>query len=237
MAPGMAQNIEYRILLSQSRPKPPPRLPPNRTRPGGGLNPAKQACKAEEQSLTALLPEENPVLSASPYPTFLFYVPDSSDDISSMEFSLFTMDEKQRIFSSRFDPQEIPGVVSVSIPEEPEYALEAGQPYRWYFKVYCSSDTGEDGEPVTVDGWINRVSNTAERQSQVEAVSPEVWYDSLALVARQLRTSPEDSVWRNHWLSLLERVGLEDLAEANISSPANSASGTTANPQGEAAAF
>lgn len=218
IGPGLALGHEYQaLLLGQSRPEPPPRLPPNRTRPGGGLDPAKQACKANDQALTALVPEENPVLSASPYPTFLFYIPDAPEDITSIEFSLFTSDEKQRIFSTRFVPEQIPGVVAVSIPARPEYALKSDKLYRWYFKVNCSGDTSDSRDLLTVDGWINQVNATAEHESQINAVSPEVWYDSLALVASHLQASPDHPTWRSHWTTLLESVGLEDLATANVS--------------------
>ncbi|PSN20530.1 hypothetical protein C7271_01730 [filamentous cyanobacterium CCP5] len=204
------------VRISQNRPEPPPRLPPNRTRPGGGLDPAKQSCESDSQALTALVPRENPVLSVSEHPTFLFYIPDTSEDIEAVEFSLLTADEKERLYHAQISlSHSSPGIFSVTLPESPEYALEENGTYRWYLKVFCQGNFTTKAD-LTVDGWVERVAMTPERIAQIEAASPEIWYDSLAQVADHLDSESSSYSWRDKWLQLLRFSNLEELSEARI---------------------
>jgi hypothetical protein len=212
--PSLAQ-IQPPFHLSQNRPTPPPTPPNNQTKPGGGLNPS-QPCSDTQTQLRALVPVENPVLTASEHPTFLFYVPHTPESVSYGEFSLLVWPgEKERIYKTRFTLPQTPGIVSVKLPESPEYALETGQSYHWYFKLYCEGNTSAQPD-LQVNGWVKRVPLTPERERQIEAATPEVWYDALAKVAENLRTSPENAALQNDWENLLELINAEDLAEEPI---------------------
>lgn len=71
-------------------PDPPPNPPPNDTRPGGGLSPQDSSCNSLNQSMQALIPVINPVLTTTDSPTFLFYIPFAADEIQFGEFTLLT---------------------------------------------------------------------------------------------------------------------------------------------------
>jgi hypothetical protein len=189
-------------------------LPPdNKPVPGGGLNPSNSSCKSTSKSLTALIPIKNPVLTTRQHPTFLFYVPYTSDEVRFGEFSLLVgLEEKTRLYKARFTLPQTPGIVSLTLPSKPEYALEEGEFYHWYFELYCQTNTSSQLD-LDVNGWVQRVALTPERERQINAATPDIWYDASVNLAESLRTSPQNAKLRNDWLNLLKFIGSEDLAQ------------------------
>jgi hypothetical protein len=191
-------------------------LPDNQTKPGGGLVPSKPSCKSTSKPLTALIPVKNPVLTTREHPTFLFYVPDASDDVRFGEFSLFVVGpERTPLYKTRFTLPQTPGIASITLPSKPEYALEEGKFYHWYFELYCQTNTSSQPN-LDVNGWVQRVALTRKRERQINAATPDVWYDSSANLAESLRASPQDAKLRNDWLNLLKSIGSEDLAQEQL---------------------
>lgn len=215
--PTLAQ-IPTSTVLSQIPPPPPRTPPPNQRKPGGGLDPANPECKSTSKPLTALVPVKNPVLTTSAHPTFLFYVPHTSDDIRQGEFSLLTWpDEKTRIYKIRFTLPQTPGIVSITLPPVPDYALEAGKSYHWYFQLYCQTNTSSQPD-LDVNGWVQRVTPTPEQNLQINPAS-DIWYDVSAHLADRLRASPQDATLRNQWVNLLQLIDSEDLAQEPFVGP------------------
>jgi hypothetical protein len=202
------------------RPAPPKRIPPNKVKPGGGLDSSISACSQQQKSLIALVPVENPVLSTKSHPSFLFYIPDTASTVSHGEFSLFTADDKTRIYSTTVSLSQTPGIIKIDLPNSPEYALETNLPYHWYFKIYCEKPSPE--AYVDVDGWIKRVDSTSVTEQQIQAASPKVWYDSIARVADNLIAAPQDPKARDRLLKLLQYIEQEDLVDVDIRSIAPS---------------
>lgn len=196
---------------ARKRPAPPRRLPPNRVRPGGGLDTAKQSCQNSAQSLVALVPVENPVLTTSAHPTLLFYVADAAADIREGTFSVFTEDDKTRVYETRFTLPKAPGFISIQLPKSSKSSLQEGQSYQWYFKLYCQESNSSRAD-LYVNGWIQRVALTPDRQRAIDTLSPEIWYDSLATTAQRLQATPQDRALQKQWSDRLKLIGLENLA-------------------------
>jgi hypothetical protein len=235
--PAFAQ-VQVDTLLSQIPPKPPrtqrtsPTTPaggPHRTRlpqigydgevnyrkpVEGGFNSPNLYCKSSSKSLTALIPIGGRVLTTRQHPTFLFYIPYAPDDVRVGEFSLLvnTPKEKPQFYKTRFTVLQTPGIVSITLPSKPEYALEEGEVYTWYFDLYCQSNTSSEPD-LEVSGGVQRVALTPERERQINRATPAIWYDASANLAESLRTSPQDAKLRNDWVNLLKSIGLEDLAQ------------------------
>lgn len=205
-------------LISQRPPAPPRKPPPNGSRPGGGLNPTtSSACTSGNTSLQALVPVENPVLTTRDRPTILVYIPFASDQVELGEFSLFPWpNEQQRLYTVRFTLPKTPGIVSITLPSQPESPLKQDEYYHWYFQLYCRNGNGKQPDLI-LHGFVQRTAFTAERERQINAATPDIWYDALARVATQLQTSPQDSNLRNQWRALLRTIGAENLAEAPLS--------------------
>ena len=202
------------------RPPAPPRTPPlNGTRPGGGLNPSNASCSTLNEGLRALIPIENPVLTATAYPTFLFYVPFGAEEVQFGEFSLLPWPgEETRQYQTRFTLPDSPGIVSVTLPELPEYALAEAQTYRWYFQLYCKAGNGTKPD-LTLHGAVQRVALTPERSEKIQSASPEIWYDALANVANRLQTSPPENQLQSQWRELLQLIDAEEFAASTFVGP------------------
>lgn len=206
-------NNNVNAQSKQLPPAPPSTPPPNRTRSGGSLG-GETACVAGDQNLIALVPVQNPVVTTVDHPTFLFYVPYGANQVQYGEFSLLVgPDEMTRLYQTRFTLPDQPGVVSLSLPNSPDYALQENTSYHWYFKLYCNGSTTAD---VQVDGWVQRVAATPDRQRQIEVASPAVWYDSLATIAAGLLAEPNNNLLRAQWRILLEHIDSGSLTQAPL---------------------
>ena len=223
----IAQPAHSSQLLKQRRPRPPRvdrpapprRLPPNRTRPGGGLDAAAQSCAPDNPPLTALVPEANPVYTAAARPTFLFHIPDQPSDIARAEFILLTADEKTALYSIEFSSIRS-GVVSVSLPESAGPELTNGEVYHWYLNVYCQ----ESDRILSVNGWVQRIFpeqlTALSTDHNNSADLPLIWYDELAQIADVLATNnvapPEASQTWERWLTA---IGLDSVIDASVVGP------------------
>lgn len=195
--------------IARKRPKPPVRLPPNRARPGGGLNATQQSCRNLGPALTALVPAPNPVLTTTGRPTLLFYVGDTAIDVRRAHFSIFTHDDKTRVYATDVTLSPQPGIISIQLPANA--VLPEGQPYHWYFKIYCQNSKRTVAD-LDVDGWIHRVALTPDRQQAIAAGHPDIWYDALASVAQQLQSKPQDPLLQARWRDLLQAIDQVHLA-------------------------
>ncbi|HHP7245144.1 MAG TPA: DUF928 domain-containing protein [Elainellaceae cyanobacterium] len=142
-------------------------------------------------------------------PTFWFYVPQS---LTSGTAELVIEDEtNQWTYPVQLGE---PGIVQISLPESsPPLALNTD--YHWYFNIYC-----QPGQPPRfVHGWIRKVDLDSALEAELAQASPaqqvelyaehSIWYDALAIAADLRSMSPTDSIW----VSLLQSVGLETVAE------------------------
>lgn len=208
-SPGYAGSVPLPLndaQLKQLPPAPPSTPPPNRTRSGGSLS-GQTLCGTETQALRALVPVENPVLTTETHPTFWFYVPYGAEQVQQGEFSVLVgLNETTRLYRTRFTLPAEPGIVSIRLPNQSEYALKAETFYHWYFKLTCQNAATEQ-----VDGWVQRVALTPERQQQIQAASPAIWYDALTLTAEQLATDPLSATAQTQWRNLLNEIEAEDL--------------------------
>ena len=199
---------------SKKRPTPPRRIPPNKVKPGGGLDFARQACVDDTESLVALVPIDDPVITTKSHPSFLFYVPDRATNINYGKFSLLSADDKSRIYETSITFEETPGIVKINLPSDSQYALEEGKLYHWYFTIFCHNDS--ETISLDVDGWIQRIPLTSTRKEKIEAASMDIWYDSLIFVANNSLDFPHSTKMQLHWFELLRQINLEHLVKAPI---------------------
>jgi hypothetical protein len=212
-AAGLAREAAPPQMQMGRLPPPPSTPPPNRTRSGGSLSDAT-ACTSSLENLLAIVPTKNPVLTISAHPTLLFYVPYAAKDVQVGEFSVLVgPNEMTRLYRARFTLPNSPGIVSVKLPVTS--ALTEGSFYHWYFKLYCTGNTTAKAD-LQVDGWVQRVEATPERERQIQAQTPEIWYDALAQLADQLSATPQDAQLRERWRSLLAFVGMTELTQTPI---------------------
>lgn len=221
---GLA-NINDPIVFNN--PPPPPIGQPGRRSDAGsrGCVDGSSSNSSAFTSLLALAPiqetERGTVVfgkTAAEYPTFWFYVP--HDSLLTAVFVLQDQ-EGNPVYESDVPLPLTSGNMSLTLP--PTVApLETGEPYHWFFKLYCRSISPPD---FFVDGWIQRESLTANLTQRLETASPQqqmwlyadngLWFDALTMAAELRGANSEASAWAE----LLRVIGLETVAAEAIVTP------------------
>lgn len=167
-------------------------------------------------SITPVKPVHHSGLTVASHPTFFVYVPQTS-----AKQALFVIkDEIEDYFYQKNIP--IPtsaGIVSFKLPNDaPE--LKIGKTYQWSFIMICGEVIRPDSPAVV--GQIGRIAPNPELLRQIKTASPlqraalygkkGIWYDTIASLAEQRRSQPNDSTLAATWEKLLKSVGLEAIA-------------------------
>lgn len=210
-------------------PPPPPDIgTPGQRRADAGGRP--QGCKQADRPLTAVVPvyaaagsEVVWSVTVSQQPTFWFYVPYASPSASG-EFVLENPVTKQQTIQ-KVALAAKPGIMQVPL-ENTAASLAVGQPYHWYFNVYCQRTP--DDPDGSVEGNVTRQRpnpamsqpvNQPNLPQQVAAFAKQgVWHEALTAAAVLHCAHPENSAWTD----LLRAIGLGELASEPIVSCQNS---------------
>jgi hypothetical protein len=195
-------------------------VPPDRGLPGrregGGTR--SGSCATGQPTLTALTPDKNFGQTVSPYPTWFWYVPETS--AQAAEFVLLDSNNVE-VYKAIFQIANQSGIISLSLPEHSNLSpLTVGQDYHWYFSLIC--DRRDRSGDIYTEGWIQRIQPdsalTQQLASAVEGDRSElyatngIWYDAVSNLADLRRLQSNNSTYRDNWNTLLRSVGLENLA-------------------------
>lgn len=184
-------------------------------REGGGT---RGGCLAQESTLTALMPNSNKGSTLAEYPTFFWFVPETSATMA--EFVLLDA-ANQEVYQTLLPVSQKSGVISLSLPvDESVPALEVGKTYRWYFSLVC--DPLDRSADSFTSGWIERVAPSAALTQALATATPEaqpriyanagLWYEAVAALAKLRQEEPDNIALTNEWQTLLRSVGLEQVA-------------------------
>ncbi|MDZ8238270.1 MAG: DUF928 domain-containing protein [Nostoc sp. ChiQUE01a] len=205
--------------------------PPNngtpKTEGGTGSRGANCTLADKKPPLTRLAGNSQLNLTTKSYPTFWVYVPYTSKDSPSGEFSLH--DDENEVYRTKFQLPATPGIVGFVLPKQVA-SLQIGKTYRWYFDINCPVVNAKDVSiPPSVTGIIQRVA-VSEKLAQtlksadspldgVAAYAEEgVWYDTLTELALLRLSSPKNKDFQVAWLQLLtdSTIGLKEIVEAEL---------------------
>lgn len=169
-------------------------------------------------SLTLLAPNNDDGLTTSGHPTFFWHL---SNSVSMpVELTVVKPGEPTPVFVQQIEAPAA-GILQVTMPEDlPE--LAPGGRYRWSVALICNPNR-RSGD-VIAQAWIERVAVTPGLAAQLEAATSELqqaevyaqeglWYDTLAAFAAAQAAQPDDQAILQDRLSLLEQVGLTEVAE------------------------
>jgi hypothetical protein len=165
-----------------------------------------------QPSLTALSPESNIGLTVAAYPTFLFYIPQTS--AKAVQFAL-VKEDKIKVYEQTFPTPNIAGIFSLNLSDNKTLPpLEIGKDYHWYLKVICADEVSGY---IYVDGWVQRIKPSSNPMSHVEKSSAhELWYDTLENLAQKRRANPNDGAIATVWQNLLNSEGLSAISQKPI---------------------
>ena len=139
-----------------------------------------------------------------------------------------------RVYETEVELPEAPGIIRLSLPVTAP-VIEPGEPYQWFFKVYCQSSssssslalgaspaTGEKKLVAFVDGWLQRTLLPPATTAQLDHIDVHeqvafysengFWQEALTLAATLQHNDAADDIWA----SLLGQVGLEEFAAEPI---------------------
>ncbi len=192
------------------------------------IAPARKGCTVSQSEplLTVLVPVENNGLSATPYPSFTWYMPNHT--FNQLEFHLSRVDEEQDqtqvIYSTvTYNPLKNQ-FQSLSLPQQAGVPpLEEGQDYRWEITLVC--DPQKPAENYFAQGWVRYEKPSTELSQKLQGASPLLsydllarqgyWYDAIAILQQQMRKTPENPDLQALWKALItqDEVQLEELIE------------------------
>ena len=237
-------------VVTQPKPQPQPQQPvatkprrattfgnlPNVRRPGSNRIGAKRgpnpACtKDKNDSMKALLPENNFGWTLYDYPQFFWYFAELESESIPVYFTIGAVDRQEVDGEIKEEFSEIPyeteltmkdsGIVSFTLPPDAE-PLEEEKEYEWEVRVDCTFNT-----TMSIKGRIKRLSTEKPKlSSQLEAASVEdypailaeagVWYDALQIMTGLIKGNSEDPTLQQDWQNVLQMIEFEDLADVPI---------------------
>jgi hypothetical protein len=192
----------------------------------GGISRGTSECAGETISVTPVLPKVNQSelpddrieveSTVNSNPTFFVHV--SETPVKEAEFALET-EAGETLYEEQITLSGEPGIIGLTLPEG--HSLEPDMAYHWFFAVIC--DTKDRSADVFVDGWVKRVEPDAELSERLDAAEerelPEVyaqagiWTDTLSELAELRATHPQEVKFEQDWKTLLESVGLDNIAD------------------------
>lgn len=218
--PVIAQTLESSQIVFND-PKPPNRGSPEGRQRGGGSR--KGPCD-RYRLLAALVPNPQAIVFAntvSAHPTFWLYIPEPLMPEASIEFALLDAEDSQAdyTYKTTLKATEVKsGLVRLSVPPTAS-PLAKDKPYLWTFTLACNA---KPADAVFVQGIIQRVGLTPQQEKQLTTLSPleqakfyaanGIWHEALDTLAGQYRLNPQQAQLSTLWKSLLQQVGLQDLA-------------------------
>jgi hypothetical protein len=218
--PGLTQ------LISQSSPNPSPKpspkpspttgQPEDKRSSGVTRGNCNLANNQTNKLLTALVPENVKGDTTAEYPVFWFYIPDSPENINSIEFSIHDKNDTKTFYRTSLKLPQTPGVIGISLPSKPQYALNLNQSYKWRLTMKC--DSVPDHYPE-VSGLVTRVQQ-----------NPDAWYDKLTNLGKRSLAEPQNPEVKQAWTELLKSVRLEELAQEPVVGLINDLEGLPVNP-------
>jgi hypothetical protein len=153
---------------------------------------------------------DRPIATTAAYPTFLFFVPETSS--SQAEFVLKSSDRKS-IYRQTFSLSGQSGILRVVLPNETNIKkLAVWQSYKWEFNIIC--DPENRGIDDFVVGELQRVS-LVESKSSSQLTLWERYrafeYDALMVLDLLRRANPSDRLIQSEWEAWLVRHKFGDL--------------------------
>ncbi|MBD2778132.1 DUF928 domain-containing protein [Iningainema tapete] len=198
-----------------------------RGRRRGGTS-RREGCPELKTSLTALVPGDKYNndsffgATVAEYPTFWVYVPELPKNVRAAEFVLQDKEGKDIYRTSITLTGQ--GVMGVSLPSQPQYALKQNTNYHWFFRVFCGEPQNKS-EYFFVDAWLQRLALNPKLQQQLNVAKSKqysvfadhnLWYDAVTNLVELRRSNPDDRTLVQDWTNLLKSVGLVELAAAPL---------------------
>ena len=136
-----------------------------------------------------------------------------------IEFTLIEEQGVRPLLETPIGFPEQPGVQCIRLARYGVF-LQQGVEYKWF--VALVPDRERRSKDILAWGAIERIAFSEALHAELVSASDEkapsifakagLWYDALAAISDLIDASPNDTVLRKHRASLLEQVGLTEIA-------------------------
>jgi len=140
-----------------------------------------------------------------------------------IEFTLILDQAIYPILETRIPSPKKPGIQGIRLADY-DVGLQPGVTYKWFVAVVPDSD--RRSKDVLAWGAIERVefsqglrARLAETDRTIAAhiyAEAGLWYDAFSAVSDLVETAPDDALYRQQRASLLEQVGLPQIAQYDL---------------------
>ncbi|MEM8613565.1 MAG: DUF928 domain-containing protein [Cyanobacteria bacterium P01_H01_bin.105] len=208
---------------------PKPRGIPNVRVSGGTRSPAGSSCISDPQApqLTSIFPDDDLGYTTDSYPAFQWYMP--GNNASHVEFNLYEVvseDEGifQPVYQTAFVPSQTAGIATLQMPRTTGLTpLTSDNYYYWSVEIYCPDDMTA---VMMAEGFVELIIPDATLAAELAAsdgidraaiaAENSLWFDTTQALTNYLQTQPSDHQAAASWQTLLESIGLENIANAPL---------------------
>jgi len=195
--------------------------PPLRGAPVGRIAGGSRGIMDEYPTLLVVLSPDHTGLTTQEQPSLYWFLAEVMPH--PIELTIIEEQAIYPILETRIPPPKQPGVQRIRLADY-DVRLQPGVKYKWF--VALVPDQDRRSKDILAWGEIERVEPTEKLQKDLaemgRARSPHVyageglWYDALAAVSDLIDTAPGDEIFRKQRASLLEQVGLPQIAKYDL---------------------
>lgn len=188
---------------------------------GSRNNPLHAQLCGENSQIAYVLGDHNREYTLSAYPIFWFHIPQSLENVAQINFSLTDLASGKEVYRRGVEVPEKAGIMGISLPKHPQYALSAGVNYSWHLEIDCAQS---DGESVfALEGWLQRLPVDQNVQAKLATVAQNnqytfylqhnLLYDALSNLAQRRMVEPKNADLAIAWQQFLSELGWQDLVK------------------------
>ncbi|NDJ19179.1 DUF928 domain-containing protein [Myxacorys almedinensis A] len=180
----------------------------------GGSEPVNQ--------LQMIAPQTSIGYTTDAYPTLMVYIPKTSAKM--MVLRIRTADGKKTLFKKEMAVPPMPGVVRVNFENASLPPLEVNSQYRW--SVSLLANVVDRSTATLIEGKLERIQPDAMLSQRLAKATPQekaflyaesgVWWNALLTLDDLRKAQPDDVALSQHWMSLLDSVGMGAIAPTPI---------------------
>ncbi|MEO1180199.1 MAG: DUF928 domain-containing protein, partial [Cyanobacteria bacterium J06636_28] len=130
----------------------------------------------------------------------------------------------QPVYQTAFAPSSTAGIATLQLPDAMGLApLRTDNYYYWSVEIYCPDDTAA---VMTAEGFVEllrpdpilaeALANSEGLDRAAIAAENSLWFDTTRALSDHLQTQPNDLQAIENWQTLLESIGLENIADAPL---------------------
>jgi hypothetical protein len=194
-------------------------IPPVRSAPGGRVGGSTRGT-ATPPTLSALAPDHTG-LTIQEQPVLFWYL--SKLTSYPIEFTIIDDRAIHPLVERRLSGSLQPGVQRVQLADY-GMRLLVGVPYRW--SVALVVDPDNRSRDIIAGGAIERIAPPVELRAKLARAGKTrapyiyaeagLWYDALTAISALIDATPNDRIRRQERASLLEQIGLPQIAELDM---------------------